>query len=178
MRTRNLLAAALAAVCASSVVAASAEDCPSSLGTAQQVVCLQEQNAILQQRLSNAQIEQTLSKINGGSTSRDLGLPSVSAIFGRAGKLHAMLAWQDATGAQAGTLDVVAGATLPGGMRVEKIEPGHVFLSDGHRTHVLLMSGSSAGSSGSASNESTPPTAGFMGGVVPPLPSAARSAGR
>jgi hypothetical protein len=123
---------------------AHAADCSPTLSTAQLVVCLQDQNAVLQQRLSNAQIEHSLSRLDGDAKRRDLGLPSVSAIFGRGGQLHAMLVWNGAHG-PSGSLDVVSGAMLPGGLRVARIQPGRVVLIDGHHTHVLLMSGGGGG---------------------------------
>jgi hypothetical protein len=174
MRKRKVLAVVLTALCSSAPAFANAKACSSSMGTAQQVVCLQEQNAVLQQQLSNAQIEQTLSKIDGGSLARNLGLPSVAAIFGRAGHLHAMLAWQDASGASAGSLDVSAGAVLPGGLRVDKILPGRVLLSDGHHTHVLLMSGGGVNGTGSTSA----PPAGALGASIPPVPAVPAVPGR
>ncbi|OIQ97803.1 hypothetical protein GALL_201280 [mine drainage metagenome] len=183
MHTRNsfALASAVLVACVLAPTVARAESCPSSLGTAQQVVCLQEQNAVLQQRLSNAQIAQALAKLQtgDGAPARNLGLPDVAAIFGRDGVLHAMLTWQDASGNEAGSLDVRSGAVLPGGLRVDKVEPGRVVLSDRHQTHVLLMSGgpghgatssSPSGGSGAALSTAIPP--------VPTLPDVPRLGGR
>ena len=173
MRTLDLLSLAVAFVGVVAPVPTLAASCPSSLGTAQQVVCLQEQNAVLQQQLSNAQIAQSLAKLNGGSLGRNLGLPSVSAIFGRAGKLRAMLTWLDADGNAAGSLDVSAGATLPGGLAVVKVLPGRVVLSDGHHTHVLLMAGGGGNGSRSAVNaraDAAAPTPSIAAGAIPPLP--------
>lgn len=170
MRSRDFVVFGLFGVLCCASALAHTQECPSSLGVAQQVVCLQERAAVLQQRLSNAQIEQTLSKLNGSATTaRGLGLPAVAAIIGRGEHLRAMLAWQGVDGSSAGSLEVTAGDVLPGGYTVEKILPGRVVLADAnHQRHVLLMNG------GGGAQSTPAPHAAAVGNqpasAIPPVP--------
>ena len=170
MRKHDRFLALLGVAAIVVVPAARAGSCPDSLGAAQQVVCLQQRNAVLQQRLSNAQIAQSLAKLGGGALSRNLGMPSVSAIFGEGADLRAMLTWTDATGEESGSLQVHAGDKLPGGLTVAAVLPGRVVLRDGARTHVLLMAGGSAGNAATRDGSMAGLPALPMGGAATNLP--------
>lgn len=176
MRIRDLLI--VSSLAASPLAMAG---CPPSLGIAQQVVCLQQENAVLQQRLANAQVEQSLAKLSSAaSPARDLGWPQVTMIYGSPGREKAALLWVDASGQSQGTLVVADGDRLPGGMQVESIASNRVVLRRGKSEHVLLMGSASEKSSTAAPAQPAAayPSSAFSATQIPPPPAPLTQGGR
>ncbi|OIQ69790.1 type IV pilus biogenesis [mine drainage metagenome] len=128
------------ALSAASVATALAAPCPASLGAAEQISCLQTQNAILEAQIKHKDLAE---KLTGPlKDTRKLDLPVVSSTFGVGEQSWAVLSW---AGTGGGALTVRPGQSVPGGWTVASIDQGRVTLRQGKITHVLLLAGNVSG---------------------------------
>ncbi len=151
-------------------VAASAMTCPAKLGPAEQIACLQTQNAILKELITSKNL---VKKLDGDETKpRQLDLPVVLSIFGVDGRVQAVLSY---AGAGGGTITATPGMQIPGGWTVKSIDQGRVTIAKGKVTHLLLLAGAPAASdrpqTGTLST-SAPVQGGapLAGSTIPPFP--------
>jgi hypothetical protein len=112
--------------------------CPDKLGPAEQIACLQTQNAILQQMIQTKELYKKLDGDKEKPKQRQLDLPVVLSVFGAEGHVQAVLAYAGSSG---GSLTVSPGDTLPDGWRVASIRNGRVTIARGGESHILLLSG-------------------------------------
>lgn len=131
-----------------------------SMETAEQIACLQAQNAALKIRIEHKDLADRLAaKVD----TRALGLPSVQATYGVGGALKALLTW---SGHGGGTLVAGVGETVPGGWVIDSIESGKVVIRNGSTRSTLLLANGVSG-------DSAPVGAQAFGGAVQPVPTGA-----
>lgn len=115
---------------------AGAVTCSPKMGPAEQIACLQTQNAVLKELIQNRELYKKLDDHAEKKTSRHLPLPLVLSIFGVGQKVQAVLSY---AGQGGGSLTVTVGDELPDGWRVQSIGNGRVQIAKGRLSHILLL---------------------------------------
>lgn len=132
---KAVMVLASAVSCALPVVAQAAA-CSPKLGPAEQIACLQTQNAVLKELIASKDLYK---KLNGDETKpRQLSLPVVLSIFGAQDRVQAVLSY---AGTGGGSITVAPGGRLPDGWQVKSIDKGEVVIAKGKVSHILLLSG-------------------------------------
>ena len=182
MRIRDLVLVLLvlppcSAIAATKPAHISATVCPSSLGSAEQIACLQTQNAVLKAQIEHRDLAQKLDNPDGKKVVRRqiVALPTVLSTFAVDGEpAQAVLTW---AGLDGGALTVRTGQELPHGWQVVSINQGRVVIQRGRERHVLfLANGVSATTAAPQSTEGgngTPAIGGDATQFVPPFPTMA-----
>jgi len=157
-------------VAVSGAASAQAMTCSAKLGPAEQIACLQTQNAVLKEMIATKELYKKLDE--GDKKPRVLDLPTVLSIFGASGRVQAVLSY---AGTGGGQVTVAPGDSLPDGWRVASIDNGRVMISKGKVSHLLLLSGGSPEQSAptvSASPSTLPSISGVASPAttVPPFP--------
>jgi hypothetical protein len=132
---KTVMVVASAFSCALPVIAQAAT-CSPKLGPAEQIACLQTQNAVLKELIASKDLYK---KLEGDETTpRKLTLPVVMSIFGANDKVQAVLSY---AGTGGGSITVAPGGRLPNGWQVQSIDKGAVVIAKGKASHLLLLSG-------------------------------------
>lgn len=153
-----------------------AATCSPKLGPAEQIACLQTQNAVLKELIASKDLYK---KLAGDETKpRQLSLPVVLSIFGANDKVRAVLSY---AGTGGGSITVAPGGRLPDGWQVKSIDKGEVVIAKGKVSHLLLLSGGAPPQSETVQpvGLSTAQAAPFSGSVtsVPSFPGALQPMG-
>jgi hypothetical protein len=115
------------------------QTCPASLGPAEQIACLQTENAVLKTKIEHRDLVQKFDNPDGKVIDRKIAsLPMVMSTFAVNGKSQAVLSW---AGQDGGTLIVSTGQDLPQGWKVEEIDQGRVVIQRGKERHMLFLAG-------------------------------------
>jgi type IV pilus biogenesis protein PilP len=147
--------------------------CSASLGPAEQIACLQTQNAVLKAQIEHRDLAQKLDNQNGKPIQRQItSLPSVLSTFAvDGGKAQAVLTW---SGPDGGTLTVHQGQDLPQGWHVDTIDQGRVVIQRGRERHVLFLAGGVPATTDAPQSDAGGSRSGSMGPgatqIVPPFP--------
>jgi len=151
------------------------QTCPASLGPAEQIACLQTENAVLKTQIEHRDLVKKLDNPDGKVTDRQIAsLPVVMSTFAVNGKSQAVLSW---AGQDGGVLTVTPGQSLPQGWTVAEIDQGRVVIQRGKERHVLFLTGGAPAVTAQASGEkpnlalnpALPPSSG-QPTQVPPFP--------
>lgn len=126
----------VAALTCSIPAMAHAATCSPKLGPAEQIACLQTQNAVLKELITSKDLYK---KLEGDETKpRQLSLPVVLSIFGANDKVQAVLSY---AGTGGGSITASPGGRLPDGWQIKSIDNGSVVIAKGKVSHILLLTG-------------------------------------
>lgn len=115
---------------------AATSTCSPKMGPAEQIACLQTQNAVLKEMIQNRDLYKKLDDGEKSASKRNLPLPLVMSIFGSGHKVQAVLSY---VGQGGGALTVSVGDDLPDGWKVDQIGNGRVRIVKGRVSHILLL---------------------------------------
>ena len=139
MSIRNAMIKSVCALAMALPAASQAATCSDKLGPAEQIACLQTQNAVLKELIASKELYKKLDEA-GDKKPRHLSLPTVLSIFGAHGTVNAVLSY---AGTGGGSLTVKPGSHLPDGWQVRSIEQGQVVIAKGKVSQLLLLAGGS-----------------------------------